>query len=135
MNLQPYVFFDGRCDEALAFYASALGAKVEFLMRFSESPDLSSVREEQRDKVMHCNVRIGETQFMMSDGQCLGGPRFEGFALTINADSSDEADRMFAALSEGGQVQMPMTETFFAHRFGMVGDKFGVSWMLLVAKN
>lgn len=134
MNLQPYVFFDGRCDEALKFYESAIGAKVEFLMRFSESPDLSSVTPEQHDKVMHCNVRIGDTQIMVSDGRCCGGPRFEGFTLTINADSVADADRMFAALSEGGQVQMPMTETFFAHRFGMVGDRFGVSWMLLVEK-
>jgi PhnB protein len=134
MQVQPYIFFDGRCDEALKFYEKALGAKVDMLMRFKEAPDQSMVSPESKDKVMHAAVHIGDTQLLMSDGRCQGKPSFQGFALTVYAADNAEADRRFGALAEGGQVQMPMAETFFASRFGMVADKFGVGWMVIVEK-
>jgi PhnB protein len=134
MQVQPYIFFDGRCDEALKFYEKALGAKVDMLMRFKDAPDQSMVSPGSKDKVMHAAVHIGDTQVLMSDGRCLGKPSFQGFALTISATDDAEGDRRFNALAEGGQVQMPMAETFFASRFGMVADKFGVGWMVLVEK-
>jgi PhnB protein len=133
MRVQTYLFFDGRCEEALEFYRSALGAEVTMLMRFKESPDQSNVSPGSEDKVMHSSFRIGETTLQASDGHCQGQPSFEGFALTLTARDEAEAERLFASLSDGGQVKMPLTETFFSRRFGMVADRFGVSWMILVA--
>jgi len=135
MQVQPYLFFDGRCDEALNFYKKVLGAKVDMLMRFKEAPDQSMISPDSKDKVMHAAVRIGDTQILMSDGRCQGKPSFLGFSLTINAPDIAAAERQFNALAEGGQVQMPMGETFFASRFGMLADKFGVGWMVIVEKN
>jgi PhnB protein len=134
MQVQPYLFFDGRCDEALEFYKKAIGAKVDMLMRFKDAPDQSMISPGSHDKVMHAAVHIGDTQVLMSDGRCLGKPNFQGFALTITAPDAAEGERRFNALGEGGQVQMPLAETFFAARFGMVADKFGVGWMILVEK-
>ena len=134
MQVQTYLFFDGRCEEALDFYKKTLGATVEMLMRFKEAPDQSTVKPESREKVMHCAFRIGDTQVLASDGHCMGKPSFQGFALTITANDEGEAESLFGALSDGGQVQMPMTETFFASRFGMAADKFGTSWMVLSEK-
>jgi len=137
MFVQTYLFFDGRCDEAIKFYGAALGAEVTMLMRFKDNPDPQSkagCAPGSEEKVMHANVTIRDTQIMMSDGRCEGKPKFEGMALTLNAKDPADADKLFAALSDGGQVQMPMAETFFAHRFGMVADKFGVSWMIIAGK-
>jgi PhnB protein len=133
MQVQPYLFFDGRCDEAIEFYRRALGAEVQMLMRFKESPDQGHVPPGGGDKVMHACMRIGETAVMASDGRCTGQPSFKGFALSIAASDEAEAERLFKALSEGGQVQMPMAPTFFAKRFGMTADRFGVSWMVIAA--
>ena len=133
MQIQPYLFFDGRCEEAIEFYRKALGAKVDALMRFKESPDQSMIAPGTGEKVMHASLHIGDTTVMASDGRCEGKPSFQGFALSIAAKSEAEADRMFAALSDGGQVQMPLAKTFFSPRFGMAADRFGVSWMILVA--
>ncbi|MBI5094949.1 MAG: VOC family protein [Candidatus Hydrogenedentes bacterium] len=134
MHVQPYLFFDGRCDEALAFYQKALGAEVLMLMRFQDSPE-PPMGNVPKDKVMHSSFRIGGTTVMASDGHCLGKPNFQGVSLSINAANDAEAERLFAALSDGGQVQMPMTKTFFSSRFGMTADKFGVSWMVIVAQD
>ena len=134
MQVQPYLFFDGRCDEALEFYKKAIDAKVDMLMRFKDAPDQSMISPGSKDKVMHAAVRVGDTQVLVSDGRCLGKPSFQGFALTITAPDAAEGERRFNALAEGGQVQMPLAETFFASRFGMVADKFGVGWMILVEK-
>jgi PhnB protein len=134
MQVQPYIFFDGRCDEALEFYKNAIGAKVDMLMRYKEAPDQAMVTPQSKDKVMHAAVHIGDTQILMSDGHCQGKPSFQGFSLTINAPSAAEADRQFKALSDGGEVRMPMGETFFAERFGMLADKFGLGWMIIVEK-
>jgi PhnB protein len=134
MQVQPYLFFDGRAEEAIEFYRRALGAEVKMLMRFKESPDQSMVAPGSGDKVMHACLRIGDTEVMASDGRCMGQPSFAGFALSIAAADEAEAERLFAALGDGGQVQMPMAQTFFAKRFGMAADRFGVSWMVIAAK-
>jgi len=131
-QVQPYLFFDGRCDEALEFYRRALGAEVTMLMRYKESPERAMVTPGTEDKVMHASFRIGGTEVMASDGRCEGRTSFQGFALSIAVPTEAEADRKFAALSEGGQVQMPLTKTFFSPRFGMVADRFGMSWMVIV---
>ncbi|MCY2994553.1 MAG: VOC family protein [Planctomycetota bacterium] len=131
MQIQPYLFFDGCCDEAIDFYRSTLGAEVTMRMRFKDGPDPGSPGTE--DKVMHANLRIGETTVLVSDGRCLGRPSFQGFALSLIVPNESEAERLFAALGHGGQVQMPMTKTFFSPRFGLVADRFGVSWMIYVA--
>jgi len=135
MVVQAYLFFDGRCEEALGFYQRALGAELEMMMRFKEAPQPSSpgmVPPGSEDKVMHASFRIGDTTVMASDGRCLGKPNFQGFALSITAADEAQADRTFAALADGGQVQMPLGKTFFSPRFGMVTDRFGVSWMVIV---
>jgi PhnB protein len=133
MQVQPYVFFDGRCEEAVEFYRKALGAEVTMLMRFKDSPDQTMIPPGAGDKVMHMSLRIGETTVLASDGRCQGRPAFEGFALSLTVANDAEAERLFPALAEGGQVQMPLTKTFFASRFGMLADRFGVSWMIYVA--
>jgi PhnB protein len=136
MQLQPYLFFDGRCEEAVDFYRRALGAEVQGLMRMKDSPDpippdMSPPGSE--NKVMHMSFRIGDTTVMASDGRNQGKPVFQGFSLSLSVPSVAEADRLFAALADGGQVQMPLSKTFFSPRFGMVADRFGVSWMVIAA--
>jgi PhnB protein len=136
MLVQPYLFLDGRCEEAIEFYRKALGAEVEMLMRFKDCPEPAQpgmVPPGSENKVMHSCLRIGDTRVMASDGHCLGKPNFQGFSLSLTVPNAAEADRVFAALSAGGQVQMPLNKTFFSPRFGMVADRFGVSWMVIVA--
>ena len=134
MQVQPYLFFDGRCEEAIAFYQSALGAKVEMLMRFRENPDPQPgmCPPGSEEKVMHASLRIGEAVVMCSDGMAGGKPEFKGFSLSLDARDAAEADRLFAALGKGGKVVMPMAKTFFSPRFGMVADPFGVVWMVII---
>jgi PhnB protein len=132
MIVQPYLFLDGRCDEALEFYRSKLGAEVTALVRFKDSPDPDVSPPGAGDKVMHSNFRIGETTLMASDGRCQGQPNFQGFSLSLTAPNEAEADRLFAALADGGQVQLPLAKTFFSPQFGMVADRFGVPWMVIM---
>jgi PhnB protein len=134
MQVQPYLFFDGRCEEAIAFYQRALGAKVEMLMRFRENPDPQPgmCPPGSEDKVMHASLRIGEAVVMVSDGLAAGKPDFKGFSLSLDAKDEPEADRLFGALAQGGQVRMPLGKTFFSPRFGMLTDRFGVGWMVIV---
>ena len=135
MLVQAYLNFDGRCEEALNFYKKALGAEVTMLMRMNESPDPPKpglVAPGSADKVLHAAFRIGETMLLASDCYCSGKPVFQGFSLTITARDEAEANRLFAALSDGGQVTAPLSKTFFSPRFGMVTDRFGVAWMVLV---
>jgi PhnB protein len=134
MQVQPYLFFDGRCEEAAEFYRKALGAEITMLKRFKESPDPQMCAPGTADKVMHMSLRIGETTVLASDGRCQGQPNFQGFSLTLTAADDVEAERLFTSLADGGQVQMALTKTFFSSRFGMVADRFGVSWMVLVEK-
>ena len=133
MQVQPYLFFEGRCEEAARFYEGALGAKIETLMRFKDSPDQGTCPSSDGDKVMHMSFRIGDQTLMASDGRCEERPSFQGFALSLNVTAEAEAERLFAALAEGGQVQQPLMKTFFSPRFGMVADRFGVSWMIHAA--
>ncbi|WP_227369910.1 VOC family protein [Halomonas sp. M20] len=141
MHVQPYLFFDGRCEEALEFYRNTLGAEITALMHFKDNPDFKDGSaptegcmgpQYSDDKVMHASFHLGDTTVMVADGQCRGQPNFQGFSLAITVSEKDEAERLFTALGEGGQVQMPLAETFFSPRFGMVADKFGVSWMIVV---
>ena len=135
MLIQSYLFFDGRTEEAIEFYKKALGAKVEMVMRYKEAPEApppGMVPPGSENKVMHSSFRIGDTSVMASDGNCTGKPAFNGFSLSISVANEGEADRVFAALGDGGQVQMPLAKTFFSPKFGMVADKFGVSWMVIV---
>ena len=136
MNVQPYLSFEGRAQEAIDFYKTALSATVDVIMHFRDAPpEVQGQRSpDSKDKIMHAAFRIGDTQVMASDGQCNGKATFSGIALTLNATSNAEAEKMFNALAQGGQVNMPMSETFFANRFGMVADKFGVGWMVLHPK-
>ena len=118
----PYLFFDGRCEEAIAFYKKALGAEVEMMMRFKEAPEQpppGTLPPGSENKVMHACLRINGSSVMASDGCAQGGkPKFQGFSLSVNAKDEAEADRMFAALADGGKVEMPLAKTFFAKRFG-----------------
>ena len=136
MQVQPYLFFDGRCEEAVEFYRKALGAEVTMLMRFKDSPvpeEHSKASAGAAEKVMHMSLRIGDTTVLASDGRCLGQPNFQGFALSLTVPNEAEARQRFGSLAEGGQVQMALAKTFFSPCFGMVADRFGVSWMVYVA--
>ena len=134
-NVEPYLMFEGRCEEAIEFYKRALGAQVDMLMRFKESPEPpppGCVPAGSENKVMHASLRIGGKSVMMADGRCSGKLNFDGFALSLSVSTEAEAEKKFAALSDGGQVMMPLAKTFFAKRFGMVNDRFGVHWMVIV---
>jgi PhnB protein len=136
MQVQPYLFFDGRCEEAVEFYRRALGAEVQLLMRYKDSPEPpppGMVAPGSENKVMHVAMRIGEAVVMASDGSCSGQTRFAGFSLSITVPTALDADRVFAALADGGTVTMPLTQTFWSPRFGMLSDRFGVGWMVNVA--
>jgi len=135
MQAQPYLFFDGRCEEAIEFYKSALGIKVEMLMRFKDSPEPmppGMCPPGSENKVMHAAFHIGNTLVMASDGMAGGKPEFKGFSLSVDAANEAEADKLFAALGKGGKVTMPLGKTFYSPRFGMLTDRFGVGWMVIV---
>jgi PhnB protein len=132
MQVQPYLQFDGRCEEALEFYKSALGAEVTMLMRCKEAPDPGMIKPGLEDKVLHTSFRVGDSTIMASDGYCQGKPEFRGFSLTLIVSDEADAKRLFASLGESGEVQMPLAMTFFSPLFGMVADRFGVSWMIIV---
>jgi PhnB protein len=130
MKVQSYLYFEGRTEEALKFYEKAIGAKVDMLMRFKEAPE-GSCTPGTEDKVMHAAFTVGDTQLLASDGRVQPPAKFNGISLTLNAKTEAEAAKLFGALSDGGQVQMPLTKTFFSPSFGMVGDRFGVTWMVM----
>ena len=131
-QIQPYLFFEGRCQEALDFYRRAIGAEVTAVVRFKESPEPGRIEPGSEDKVMHASFRVGDATIFASDGRCGGAASFQGFALSLTVANEVEADRLFGALVEGGQVIMPLTTTFFSPRFGMTTDRFGVTWMVNV---
>ncbi len=135
--VQPYLFFEGNCQEALEFYKRALGAEVSMLMRYKDSPEPPPPGCDPPDpnKVMHASFRVGETDIMASDGRCSGNRTFQGFALSLTVKTEAEADKAFNALAEGGKIHMPLGKTFFSARFGMVLDRVGVLWMVLVASH
>jgi PhnB protein len=136
MLVQPYLFFEGRCEEALEFYAKAIGAKVEMKMRYSESPEgcPKGMPAGSEKKIMHAAFKVGDDLLMASDGMNSGKPNFNGISLSISADDEAGVKKSFDALAQGGKVVQPLIKTFFSPAFGMVTDKFGVQWMLLVNK-
>ena len=133
MQLQPYLMFEGRCEEAAKFYEKAIGAKIEKLLRYKDSPDPGTCPSPDREKIMHMSLRIGDQTVLASDGECKGKPSFQGLSLSLNVSNEAEASRLFSTLADGGQVRMPLAKTFFSPAFGMLADRFGVSWMVHVA--
>jgi PhnB protein len=132
MNVTPYLNFDGRCEEALNFYKKAVGAEVGMLMRYKDSPEPCPGEKPPADKIMHTAFRLGDTTVMASDCHCKGKPAFQGISLSINANDDAQANKIFGAMSDGGQVAAPISKTFFASSFGVVTDRFGVTWMIIV---
>lgn len=132
MKVETYLFFGGKCEEALTFYQQLLGIEVSMLMKYNESPDPSLCPDQCGDKVMHANFKIGETAFMASDGDCQGQTNFSGFSLSFNVDSEEEGQRLMAGLCEGGKITLPLAPSFWGGLFGMVKDKYGISWMISV---
>lgn len=135
-TIQPYIFFGGRCDEALAFYKKALGAKIDMIMRYKESPTPASpgmLAPGWEEKVMHASFRIGGAIVMASDGCSAEDGESSGFKLALNVPTEAEATRAFAGLADGGTVEMPLTKTFWSPQFGMVTDRFGIAWMVSVS--
>lgn len=137
MKAEPYLFFEGRCEEAIEFYRRALGAEVIMLLRYKDGPEPpppGRLPPGSENKVMHANLRIGDATMLVSDGLCSGKTGFNGFSLSLTVPDVATADRLFAALADSGQVQMPLAKTFFSPRFGMLTDRFGVGWMVYVAQ-
>jgi len=136
MHVQPYLNFNGRAKEAIDFYRKALGAEVQMLMHFKDCPEPQQgmITPENKDKVMHAALKIGDTAVFASDGRCTGSSNFQGISLSLQAKDEAEADRLFGALADGGQVQMPLAKTFFSPSFGMLADRFGVNWMVIAGQ-
>jgi PhnB protein len=137
MKVEPYLNFDGRCEEAIQFYKTAVGAEVTMLMRFKDSPEPAApgmCPPGSENKVMHASLKIGDSTVMASDCHGQGKAEFKGISLSISAANDAQAERVFAALSSGGNVTMPLTKTFFSSRFGVATDRFGVTWMIVVER-
>jgi PhnB protein len=132
VQIEPYLFFEGCCEEAIKFYCGVLGAEVTTLMRYGESPEPGACPPGAENKIRHANLRMGDARVSVSDGLNGGRPYFQGFSLILSLSSEAEAQRMFQALAEGGQIHMPLAKTFYSPLFGMVADRFGVSWMIMV---
>jgi PhnB protein len=136
MLIEPYLMFNGRCQEAIDLYSKALGAELAFKMTYSEAPEGACggapLPAGWNDKIMHCSLKVGETMIMMSDGNSAEPSKFSGITLSVSVPDEAHADKVFNALGEGGSVCVPLGKTFFSPRFGMVADKFGVSWMVIV---
>ena len=132
MKVQPYLNFEGRCEEALEFYKKAVGAKVDMMMRCKDAPEPSQISPGLENKILHSSFTIGSSMIMATDGYNKNNANFEGISLALSATNEGEAKRLFDALAEGGEVRMPLTKTFFSPAFGMLADKFGVPWMVVV---
>lgn len=137
MQIQPYLFFEGKADEAIEFYKTAVGATVTMLMRYKDAPPAPAGggdcgAQPPADKVMHANLMIGGATVLLSDGRCSGTPKFDGFGISLIVPTEADADRCFDGLIKGGDVTMPLAKTFFSKKFGMLRDKFGVHWMVMV---
>jgi PhnB protein len=129
MQIKPFLYFNGRCEEAIEFYRGALGAEVTQVFRYKDSP---APAHGTGEKIMYASLKIGETTVLMSDGHSFDGPNFEGFSLSLTVTEEPEAERVFAALGDGGEERQALAKTFFSPRFGMVADRFGVLWMVYV---
>ena len=132
MNVQTYLFFEGRCEEAIEFYRRVLDAKVDEMLRYKDSPDPEMIIPGSEQRIMHASLRIGDTTLMASDDCRSNKTGFQGFSLSVTASDAAEAERLFNALADGGQVQMPLGKTFWSPYFGMTKDRFGVGWMIIV---
>jgi PhnB protein len=135
MQITPYLFFEGRCEEALEFYRGALGAEVTMMMRYKESPEAAppgTLPPGSENKIMHASFKVGDATIMASDGHCTGQPSFKGFSISLSMRDEKQAEKLFNGLAKGGEVRMPLTKTFFSPRFGMLADRFGVAWMIHV---
>jgi PhnB protein len=133
MHVRPYLFFEGQCEEAINFYRGAVGAELQGLMRYADCPEQENAPPHAHpEKIMHASLKIGESTVMASDGNCSGKPAFNGVSLTLTVSTESEAQRAYAALAEGGQPFMPLTKTFFSPQFGMLTDRFGLMWMVMV---
>ena len=133
MQVQPYLSFEGRAEEAIEFYKKAVGAKVTMLMRNSEMPEApppGMITPGTEQKILHSAMTIGDTVVMATDGYCSGKPKFEGISLSLSVKDDAEAKRLFESLADGGEVTLPLSKAFFASSFGMVKDRFGVPWMV-----
>ena len=133
MQVQPYLFFEGHCDEAIAFYKKAIGAEVQMLMRYKDSPEgeCAGGVKHPPDKVMHASLTVGDSTVMVSDGNCTGKPTFSGIALSLDGKDDAQTEKLYNALADGGTPFVPLMKTFFASKFGMLTDRFGVTWMVL----
>lgn len=131
-SVQPYLVFNGRAEAAIEFYRQAIGAEVEMLLRFKDAPEASMCQPGHEQKVMHATLKVGASMFFASDGRCDPSSGFSGFSLSLNVPDEATAKSYFNALAEGGQIHMPLTKTFFSPCFGMVADRFGVSWMIII---
>lgn len=127
MRAEPFLYFNGRCEEAIIFYRRALGAEVVQLVRFRDAPAIPAPAGAE-DKIMHALLSVGDSRLLLSDGPCRGKAYFQGFSLAVSVKEDEEAERIFRALARGGQVQIPLTTTSFASTFGMVADPFGILW-------
>ena len=135
MNVQTTLNFYGRTEEAVQFYCRTIEAEILFLMRFRDRPGASRMKLGLEEKIFHATFRIGSTVIMASDCGCEHSSteaKFEGFSFALRVETQEKAERFFAALSEGGRIQMPLQETFFATRYGIVIDRFGISWKVMV---
>ena len=135
MQVQPYLFFEGRCDEAIAFYKKAIGAEVQMLMRYKDAPEgeCAGGMKHPPDKVMHSSLTIGDSTVMLSDGNCSGKTNFSGITLSIDGKDDAQTEKLYAALADGGTPVVPLMKTFFSSKFGMLNDRFGLTWMVLTA--
>ena len=135
MQINPYLNFDGRTEEALAFYKKAVGADIGLVMRYKDLPaGQPTMGSPTPDKIMHASFKVGDSVVFASDGRCASAAEFKGVTLSLSAKTDAEGEKLFKALGEGGKIQMPMAETFFATRFGMLSDRFGLAWMVIVEK-
>ena len=133
MHIQPYLFFSGRCEEALGYYEQHLGAKIHAKMRYGDAPaDQRPASDASAEHIMYSNFSIGESVLMASDDCVNANTKFQGFSLSLTVGGQDEAERAFKALADGGQVHAPLGPTFFSPCFGMVVDRFGINWMVIV---
>jgi PhnB protein len=130
MQLNPYLTFNGQCEAAFKFYEKVLGGKIEAMMTFGSSPMAEQSAPELRDKIMHARLSVGDKMLMASDAPPDRYEAMKGIMVTLGIDDPGEAERIFHALSDKGTVQMPIQETFWALRFGMLVDQFGTPWMV-----
>lgn len=135
MKIETYIFFTGNCADAIKFYEKVLGGKIEAMMTYGDSPAGEHNPSEWKDKVIHARLVVGDQVLMASDGPPDHTDTKQGFSITLQVDTNQEADRLFAALGEGGKITMPIGETFFSKRFGMLVDRFGTPWMINSAQS